>query len=163
MTMSLVSTVEISSGGVSSIQFSSIPQTGLDLLIVCSLRSTRSSSASQLSISTNGAGGTGSAKTYRNQNNGDSTSNIFIVFFPAASSTSNTFGSASFYLTDYQSSNTKALSVEYVQENNTSSTNQETGIVAANNNANAAITSFAINDLAGNFAQYSTASLYIIS
>ena len=43
MAMTLVSTTTVPSGGAASIEFTNIPQTGKDLLLVCSLRQTTGS------------------------------------------------------------------------------------------------------------------------
>jgi hypothetical protein len=79
-------------------------------------------------------------------------------------STSNTFGNSSIYIPNYTGSTAKSVSIDSVGENN--GTASEQIISAALWNNTAAITSITLTSLddnlnpSGNFAQYSSVSLY---
>jgi hypothetical protein len=163
MTMTLISTTTVGSGGATEITFSSIPQTYTDLYLVVSARSTGSTTnetvilkfngvtTNQTSRSLLGDGGSASSPAY---------SNLLIRDIPGASSTSNTFGSSSIYIPNYAGSTNKSVSVDHVNENNSTNAYFQ-DIFAGLWSSTAAITSvtYKPND-GGNLAQYSTASLY---
>ena len=166
MTMTLVSTVTVGAGGAASIDFTSIPQTGTDLLIVISGRGTASVNNDNLSLTLNG--NTGSIYTrktlYGTGSGTGSATGTYAKFYgaayPGASATSNTFGNVSFYIPNYANGANKSISVDSVTEHNGTEANQtiSAGLFAST----AAITSLALVAEGGNFAQYSTASLYTI-
>lgn len=165
MTMQLVSTVTVGSGGAASIEFTSIPQTGTDLMIVASTRMTGSSNYNALGyISINGQQANFSNRYLLGNGATASTSsdNLTPLFFSnGETSTSNTFGNATIYIPNYTSSTNKSISIDAVSENNATNANQ--AIEAGLWSQTAAITSFSIIRSGFTLDQYSTASLYTIT
>lgn len=162
MTMTLVSTLTVGSGGVASLEFTNVPQTGKDLLLLLSLRSNaafevgfsrvRVNSDDGTGIFLRGSGSAASAGSYSSANlaegNGDE-------------ATVNTFGNTSFYLSNYTSSSAKTYSVDAASENN--GTLVRTALNAGKTTSTAAVTSLLIEDVGDTLLQYTSASLYIIS
>jgi hypothetical protein len=165
MAMTLVSTVAVGSGGATTIDFTNIPQTGKDLLVVFSVRSDRSANESDvLTIRPNGSSanrstlflfGDGSTATTGSLTNGG------IGSIPAATTTANVFSNHSVYISNYMSSSSKRFSVDASRENNASSV--ALNLISGTWADNSAITSLIFTNNNGNFLQNSTASLYIIS
>ena len=164
MTMTLVSTVTVGAGGASSIEFTSIPQTGTDLLVVASLRGTStpdfpvlvfntdaSSSANYLYRDLYGSGSSASSGV---------ASSAGIEFGWNRTTTANTFGNVSAYISNYTSTTSKSVSVDAVGEANATAADQM--IVAGRWTSTTGITTLKIVS-SGTFAQYSTASLYTIT
>jgi hypothetical protein len=152
------------SSAVAYIEFTSIPQTYTDLQIVLSTR--HSESATQATIflySINGVTNAFTDKVLRGD--GASASSfipsevpLYIGQSPAANATASVFASHSVYIPNYTSSNNKVLSVESVQEtNSTTAYLSFTGGLWANTSA---ITSMSFTPNSLNFVQYSTATLY---
>jgi hypothetical protein len=160
--ITLIETVTIGSGGASSIEFTSIPQDGIDLLVQVSGRAVDNTPGILCRF------------------NGD-TSNISIRYLRAASGsitgnsfdfvnglvarstyTANTFGSTSISIPNYTSASTKPFSIDAVAENVDANAHL-LQIVAGHWNSTSAISSVKITADSGNLAEYSTASLYIIS
>jgi len=163
--MTLVSTVTVGAGGAASISFTGIAGTATDLLLVLSTRTTanRSAGGAFASLSINGAttnqtrkmlyGDGSSAASY-----GDTSIGIYVN---PADATSNTFSSGQIYFANYSGSTNKSLSIEATNENNATTADSE--ILAGLWSSTAAITSLTLIPGSGNFAQYSTASLYTIT
>lgn len=166
MAMELVAEYEIGSGGAASIEFTSIPQDGVDLLLVVSPRNT-STSFDIKPITFNGDTGTnyssimltGSGSGVVSTSEGP-TDRTVMRALTKSTDTSNTFGSGSMYISNYTSSATKSISVDTVTENNSTAVNTE--IRATSYTGTSAITSILLDTGVGNFGQYSTASLYKI-
>ena len=165
MAYELVETIEVGSGGAASIEFTSIPQDGVDLVLKINGRGDGSGVGRNAVIDFNNTNagfsrirlaGNGSSAS------SNSTSNTigFLTKIPAAATTSSTFGNLSILISNYTSSENKSFSVDSVGENNATEADQEiTANLWANTNA---ITSVKLN-LNDNWSQYSTASLYKIS
>ena len=163
----LIEHIEVGSGGAASIEFTGIPQDGVDLQILISARGSRSVSDSQLRVEFNSdtaenynvmklTGESGSAFS-----SGFSYTSVIFGEMSAALATANTFGSASAYISNYTSSAAKSLSSESAVEDNASS-NVKTTIAAGAWSGTAAITSLKLICNVS-FVQYSTASLYKIT
>ncbi len=89
-----------------------------------------------------------------------STTGIYQTSFNGSTGTSNTFGSCSFYISNYASATNKSISIDNVTENNATESYQQ--IQAATYVTSSGITSIKL--LSGSsFLQYSTASLYTIT
>lgn len=167
MTQTHIATVTVGSGGQASIDFTGIPQTGFtDLLLVCSLRDTSSFTVNNIILKVNGATTSESMRALHGTGSGVSSFADTPIYGQGASggtSTGSTFGSSSWYFSNYNSSTSyKAVSGDYVAENN--ATAAATGIVAGLYASNTPITSLSvIPNGAFVFAQGSTASLYGIS
>ena len=176
-TMVKIETVTVGSGGATSIAFTNIPQTYTDLYVVLSLRSSASGGAydpilyrfnqsttgySARSLYGNGASaGSGTPTTATSTAASGTWGRLNDAGIPTASQTASTFGSTSFYVPNYTSSNNKSVSSETVEENNATTSWME--IDAALWSDVSAITrvDFALKD--GSFVQHSTATLYGIS
>lgn len=160
--MTLVSTVEVGSGGSAGIEWTSIPQDGKDLLILLSARLTANTNNLYLELNNENFGfslnqlyGSGSsAASFGGSYN-------FLGYIPGTNYTASTFGNQSIYISNYTSTATKSISNDSVTENNATASWQE--INAMSKTLSSAITTVDLKPGAGNFAQYTTASLYIIS
>lgn len=164
MTMTLVSTVTVGSGGAASIEFTNIPQTGKDLLVVLS---SRSSFESYPVVQLNNDGTTSNYASRTLQGNGASASSSTqgatggILLGTISSTTSNTFGNIAIYISNYASTTNKSISADAVGEANATTAYQN--ITAGSYTTSSAVTSVKLFNNGDSLAQHSTASLYIIS
>ncbi len=167
MTMTLVSTVTVGSGGAATIEFSSIPQTGTDLLLVASLRWNFATTQGPVTVNFNSDAtgsnyvnlwlrGSGSAASSLNSGTDRS-----VGYSSASNNTANTFGNAQIYIPNYSATGTKSFSADTVMETNAT---QAWQVISANKwSGTSAITSITLDGAGANWAQYSTASLYTIT
>jgi len=170
MTMTLVESVTVGSGGASSIEFTSIPQDGTDLVVLVSARDVsgfgygitrltfnNDTGANYSTIFLSGEGsGTPSSSSVPNTNY------IFSGVVTGGGSTANSFSSQSIYISNYSGATTKTVSSDSVVENNATDAPQR--LNAGVWNSTATITSIELKSSWGvNFAQHSTASLYKIT
>ena len=150
-----------------SIEFTSIPQDGTDLLMLCSLRMTRATIGGTTNIKINGS--TANFSRRRLVGNGSTASsssssdNVGIFFTDGANQTANTFGNHAIYFPNYAGSTNKSFSVDSVDENNATESYQV--LTAGLWSNTAAITSIALydNEVSGTWAAGSTISLYKIT
>jgi len=162
-----IATVTVGSGGAANIEFTSIPQTYTDLVLMTSLRSTDTASNwGAAGIRFNGDSGsnyyaielygTGSAAG----SGGGSASTSLNAGRPNANgTTANTFSNATLYIPNYTSSNQKSTSEDSVTENN--ATAALSPLVAGRWTGSSAITSMVLTPSGGfSWMQYSTATLY---
>lgn len=162
-TYTLISSVTVGAGGASSIDFTSIPATYTDLLMVVSGRSSRSGTVDDCKIQFNNST-TGYSDRWLNGNGAsatsgsESSSGIYDIILPASSATSNTFCNALIYIPNYAGSNYKSVSIDGVMENNATTAYADLRAGLWSNTA--AITSIKLTPDTGPFAQYSTAYLY---
>lgn len=167
MTMQVIEHIEVASAA-SSITFSSIPQDYTDLYLVISARSDRSGTVDDpLRISFNGSSsnftrlglfGTGTLTPTQSASD-----NYLRIDLPAASSTSNVFCNASVTMPNYASSNYKSLSIDGVNENNTTNSYFQT-IQATLWSDTSAITSISLTPVNGpNLVANSSFTLYGIT
>ena len=165
-TYTLIASSTVGSGGAATIDFTSIPNTYTDLLLKVSARDDRSFTADNGQIrfnnDTNNANYT--AKRLFTESGviytDSSAENTW--FMSAGTATSNTFGSAEFYIPNYTGSSNKSVSIESVSESN------GTSGVYMNINAYLWSNTSVINRITlypsiDDFVQYSTAYLYGIS
>lgn len=162
------STVTVGAGGASTISFTSIPSTYTDLIVMVSTRGTSSGVAEANRIHFNGdtTNTNYTGKRLLGSGSGassDQTTAITPGFFNNLStSTASTFSNSIVYIPNYTGSNSKSYSIDTVTENN--ATEAYMALVAVRWSGTAAITSMTFTpESGGNFAQYSTASLYGIS
>ncbi len=150
--------------GQTSIEFTSIAGTYTDLCLKLSLRTDRSAPESALRLTFNN-----SATGYSNrmiEGNGASAASytggstfIDLGYAPAATATASTFNNHELYIPNYAGSANKSVSIDAVQENNTSTA--YANLIAGLWSNSAAITSIkVVPSTAVNFVQYSTAYLY---
>lgn len=158
-----IQTVTVGSGGAANIDFTSIPQTFTDLKIVLSGRAT-STNATLIIYFNNDT--TAANYTFRNINtvNG-STAVSNSATQPWISSavndsgfTASVFASSEIYIPNYTSANNKSFSADSVNENNAATTNMALNANIWSNTS--AITRITLDPFGGDFAQYSTATLY---
>jgi hypothetical protein len=145
-----------------SIEFTSIPQDGTDLVALCSTRSSAASIVGGIRALPNG----GTGQTRRLVGSGgagvvysDVVDGIFGLT-SAANNTANTFGNAVFYFPNYTSTVNKPISVDSVSESNASEVYSQ---LSASSYGTAAITSITFNDAGTNLEAGSTISLYKIT
>lgn len=159
-----IATVTVGAGGAASIDFTSIPNTYTDLVIKASTRRDTSTGSGGLQLKFNGATtnysyrriyGTGSGAA---SDSNSSDTSLYVGEVGNASNTASTFMSNDIYIPNYTSSNTKSVSADAVSENN--ATAAIATLIASLWNNTAAITSISLLPAAGNFVQYSTATLY---
>jgi hypothetical protein len=167
MSMLLVSTVNVGAGGVATIDFTSIPQTGTDLMLVVSHRNAGSATQDSLILRINGS----SASTYYSkkiEGNGATVlgggqgpiPNDQYPYSNSQSSTTSTFTTTQYYFPLYSLTGTKNWTIDTMFEN------QGTGYQQIINSHYATsvsgITSISLNT-GYTISQYSTASLYTIT
>tara|TARA_R110000803_G_scaffold64380_1_gene125369 strand:+ start:880 stop:1380 length:501 start_codon:yes stop_codon:yes gene_type:complete len=160
----LIETIEVGAGGAASIEFTGIDQTGVDLQVVLSARSSGYSVA--LCQFNNDSGSNYSYRSLRGQGvSADSLSNTttygWVSYITNVGYTANTFGNAQLYLPNYTSSSAKSYSADGVNEDNATYAYQM--LTAGSWTGTAAITSVKLILLSANYLQYTTASLYKIT
>lgn len=167
--MELIETITLGSSAA-SIEFTSIPQDGTDLVLVLSGRITQNASYWQMEMQFNGD--TGSNYAWRSlygdgsgsvASTNSTTTSIRVGYVQAnsASSLANTFNSQQIVIPNYASSAAKSTSSESVTENNSTST--RAWLAAGSWTGTSAITSIKLESAGFDFMQYSTASLYKIT
>jgi len=160
--MTLVSTITVGSGGASSIEFTGIPGTGKDLLVLFSLRDSHASVGVVQATFNNTAFGTTARAVIGNGSTVSSINSdpLTLGQIPNSSFTANTFGSGSMHVSNYAGSTAKSLSIETVTENNATASEQR--ITARRNPDTNPVTIIRLDPFSS-FVQHSTASLYIVS
>lgn len=162
MGMQLIETIEVGSGGAASIEFTSIPQDGVDLVVLISGRAANAADYRNLELSINSSTSNQTAKRLVGDGSSvASNSNNVIDAIPAASATANTFGSICITFSNYAGSTNKSISIDAVTENN--ATAARAAISAHLWSQTSAITSIGFAPFGEDFVQYSTASLYKIT
>jgi hypothetical protein len=175
MTMTLVETITVGSGGAASIEFTGIPGDGKDLLIQFSGRIHQSVSAQAAKLTFNGDTSSsnystvflfGNRSTVASSSAASSNRITPFSFLQGADSTASTFGSLSCLISNYAAASNKSLSIDSVTEDNGASVDPPRQMILAGLWANTnAITSLTMSMDSGSLtlAENSTASLYIIS
>jgi hypothetical protein len=146
-----------------AIEFTSIPQDGTDLLILCSLRVDVTGVWNQR-ITFNGSTLNFSARTLEGQGSSAGSSSYttgLIGNVVSSSVAANTFNNISILIPNYTGSSNKSYSAENVTENNGTTAYQH--IVSGLWSQTAAITSLGLNSASGNLVAGSTVSLYKIT
>lgn len=170
-TYKAIATVTVGSGGAANIEFTSIPATYTDLIILASIRTNRNDRNDALSLQFNGSGGTaythtllfgngGSANTQRETSQASVT---YVMTASGATATASSFGSAMIYIPNYAGSVNKSISSETASASNHSASDGDQVIYlnAGSWADNSAITSAKITPQFGNLiVQHSTATLY---
>ena len=160
-TFELIASSTVGSGGAASIDFTSIPSTYTDLVILVSARSVRAQTQDGMNIkfnsSTSSFSGTYVATVGTTPQSGTLTNGSGSI--PAANATASTFSNHQIYIPNYASANNKSYSIDSGRENN-SATVFELDLIAGLWSNSSAITSIGFYNDNANFAQYSTAYLY---
>ena len=161
----LIETVTLASSA-SSIEFTSIPQDGVDLVVKASLRVDDGNESGYISF--NNTTGTNYPQKWLNGNGSSTQSStrndngFFFSVWAISSYTANTFGNLEMYLSNYTSTNDISISVDNVTENNSTIAYQR--IQAVTYTGGLAISSIKfVPQSSANFVTGSTASLYKIS
>jgi len=162
-TFKKIQTVTVGSGGASTIEFTSIPQTYTDLKLVLSVRNSVDSADGIIEFN----GSTTSASSKMVVGDGSNvasytdTANYFAV--SRSSYTASVFGNVEIYIPNYTSANYKSLSIDSAPENNATATSLR--ITAGLWSNTAAITSIKLTPGGSTptWVQYSTATLYGIA
>jgi hypothetical protein len=146
-----------------SIEFTSIPGTFTDLVVVCSIRGTTSVAVNaNLVIQFNGSSANLSTRWLFGDGSGVSsgtTTTGYVGNLNGSTSTSNTFSSNQIYIPNYTASTNKSYSVDAVVENNATASGQT--LVAGLWSNTAPITSLLVRDSTGtNLDTGSMVSLY---
>ena len=158
-----IASVTVGSGGASSIDFTSIPQTYTDLCIKLSARGTGTSNTwTQGVLYPNGSS---SNLSYRavygvfGTTTGSETGTGGGAWFgTTVNNTANTFATNEIYIPNYTSSAYKSYSTDSATENN--ATSNYMALIASLWSSTAAITSIELKFPTVDFVQYSTATLY---
>lgn len=163
-----IATVTVGVGGAASMDFSSIPSTYTDLKLVISGRGSTTSGGGRDSLLMNavfnGSGGTYSGRILRTTGTtGSSFASYMAGYVNSSSYTANTFSNSELYIPNYTSSNQKSFSGDTTNEQNVSAYDSVMGLQALLWSGTAAINQITLSLDYGNFAQYSTATLYGIS
>jgi hypothetical protein len=159
------STVTVGSGGVTSVSFTSIPNTYTDLVVYTSFRGDDGQDALLCTLTFNGVSSAYTERLlYGNGSSALSASHStqatidWSVLMPGLTATSNTFSNGSIYIPNYASSNFKSVSSESTAENNGAASPFYVNAGLWSNTA--AITSITLTSTSNKIVQYSTASLY---
>ena len=146
----LIERITVGAAGASSVTFSNIPQTGYtDLVVKTSVRTDRASTDDLLNVNFNGVSTNQSSRWMKGDGSsatsGTYGSNLYLLWVDAASDTANTFSSNEMYISNYNSSNFKSISIDGALENN--ATLATVTMVAGLWSSTAAITSIAISSV----------------
>lgn len=159
-TYSKIATVTVGSGGISSIEFLSIPQNYTDLLILISARA--SSGTPELRLNFNNSSTNFTTRYMQGSGSTVISNNVSYGYIGEAAYstyTSNTFSNASVYIPNYTSINYKSFMADKVAENNATAAYSElTANLWSNTSAINSISLYCSGSI--NLAQYSTATLY---
>ena len=143
-----------------AIEFTSIPGTFTDLVVLASLRQS-SANVNQIVWQINSATTNFSYRVLEGNGSSASSGNNtlnYIGLVQGSSSTSNTFASNSIYIANYAGATAKSISTDAVTENNATAAIQHLTATLWNNTA--PITSLRFEAFSGNLEIGSTISLY---
>ena len=165
MAYELIETIELTSSAA-SIEFTSIPQDGTDLVLKVTSRNTSTSTLSRFRINNDttssytplilrGNGSTVTSSSFAPLNN------PFAFEQTISTDTANTFGNGQMYFSNYTSTTNKSISHDTVGENNGTTAWQT--LIATSYTTTNPITSIQLFQTSGDFATGTTASLYKIT
>ena len=161
--MALIQAITVGSGGAASIEFTSIPQTYTDLVILTSLRTAQTGdNFDGIRMTFNGVSTSRSARRLYGTGAGTGSDAPAYMFGSNASTnqnTSNIFGNGYCYIPNYTSANNKSSSMDAVNENNATTA---LTVMSSNlwSNTSAISSIQLVSENGQNFLQYSTAYLY---
>lgn len=162
-TYKAIATVTVGSGGAASIEFTAIPSIYTDLAILYSGRDVRTGDVySNWKIEFNGSSSNLSCRLLYGSGSGaaSGTDTTIYGWQPGNDATTSTFSNNLIYIPNYTSANYKSVSIDTVEENNT--TGAYMGLTAGLWSSTSAITSIKLLSYYAsvNQAQHSTATLY---
>lgn len=164
LTYQAIASVTVGSGGSSTIEFTGIPATYTDLLVFYSLRSDRAAQVNSSGrISFNGITTNfnfrqiiGNGSTVGTSETGTGA----LIYCPASTATSSTFGNSYVYIPNYAGSTNKPYFVDFTAETNAVNIDGQ-GFTAGLWSNTSAITAIRITEAnSANFVQHSSATLY---
>jgi hypothetical protein len=164
-------TQTVGAGGASSVKFNNIPQNFTDLKVEISGRGASNPNSIQadvlvMYINNNVSNIYGATQLYGNgsgvySNRISSQPNTFNGTAPTSGATANTFGNTEIYISNYSGSNSKQIIYDSISESNVGLiTNQGQTLGAISFQSSAGISVLEFYTTGGNWAQYSTFSLY---
>ena len=159
-----IATVTVGAAGATSIDFTNIPQTYTDLVVVFSSRAGSGVASNDSRMTFNGSSSGYSSKLQYGSgaiSGSGSNSGSYLYWMGGAVAgglTSNVFSNCELYIPNYTSSNNKSVLATFVTENNASF--GTSGITSALWSNTAAITSISLTTDYNSYAQYTTATLY---
>jgi hypothetical protein len=163
-TYTLIASSTVGSGGATDIEFTAIPNTYTDLLLSVNVRIDNANGGHFIRF--NGSSSNYSSKKVYSDSgtviSDTGSSSSFFMWTTGTWATANTFGNSYMYIPNYTSSNYKSVSIDSVNENNSSSP-WAMGLIAGLWSDSSVISSIKlIPEGAGTpkFVQYSTAYLY---
>jgi len=158
-TMTLISSVTVGSGGASTISFTSIPSTYTDLCLKLSARATGGGDeAAALVIQLNSSNLTSGIHLQDFAGTATSTTGVNIAYAIPQTAVANSFSNMEIYLPNYTSTNTKSLSSDQVQENDSATIVMN--LSALYQTSSTAISTITLSPSTSTFVQYSNAYLY---
>jgi hypothetical protein len=160
-TFELISAVTVGSGGAASIDFSSIPSTYTDLVLVLSTRTSTGSIQGDCTITFNGSGSSYSQRIVYSSGSGTASITETAITYRAdgSTATASTFDNTTVYIPNYAGSTYKSVSLDNVTENNATGAFAALGASLWSNTA--AINQITVTPNGGaTFSIYSTAYLY---
>jgi hypothetical protein len=164
MFQTLISSVTVGSGGAASIDFTSIPQTYTDLVLVLSARSDAANPYVAVKFNASATSDYSRRWLYGDGSSAASgsvsglTSATVAMLAARSDATASVFGNSELLIPNYALTVAKTGSGNNVNENN--ATSAFSSLTAISRSATDAITQITLTLGAGNFAQYSTAYLY---
>lgn len=161
-----IATVTVGSGGAANVEFTSIPQTYTDLVVKWSARSASDTADQSMNVNSN-TSSIWTAQLVRAYDNnatgyegyGNQTSNPRAGYNSKSSYTANTFGNGEVYMANYAGATNKSFFIDSVNENNSTAAYLMQFNVSRYASTSA-ITSIKFTPSSGNYAQYSTFTLY---
>ena len=159
-TFELITTITVGTA-VASVEFTSIPATFTDVLVLGSCRLTRATNGGQLNVNFNGSSAnfTGIDLWGNGSTVSTNSSGAEVALVPGANTTASTFSNFQLYVPNYAGSTNKSFSSDFVSENN--ATAGYDGFVAGLWSQTAAITAIKFLDNGvGNIDVNSTFYLY---
>jgi hypothetical protein len=161
-TYTLISSVAVGSGGAANINFTSIPQTYTDLVMVISAKSNRADSNDWCYLTVNGSNPTEFRLLLGEGTGASSYTSSSGLGVSIGATSAPVFGSLNVYVPNYTGSNYKVFSVDAVQENTTNTA--YSNLYAGYRSTTSAVTSLGLTPIYGTaFLQYTNAYLYGIS
>ena len=168
MAITKIAQVDVGVGGVATIDFTSIPQTFTDLMVVVSGRSSYNFGMLDLKFTFNGST-TGYSEIYMygsgasaaSGSDTSTTNGRVLGVIGDTTTTANTFSNAAITIANYSGATNKMCSIDGVSEANATSARQTLVTQIWANTA--AITSISLYPQLGSWVQYSSATLYGIS
>lgn len=157
-TFEKIAFTEVGAGGAANIDFSSILTSWTDLAILVSARSTTSGDIFNLSFNGSTSSFSGIYLYWENTTANSGSLARYGGRVNTSSTTASTFSNTLIYIPNYAGSTNKSYSSDSVSENNAAAA--PGSLIAGLWSNTSAINQITLTPNTGNFAQYSTATLY---